>query len=392
MLLISIKTLEVKWWFLIKQVWSASKEVAEAYGKKHPCLLLENACEACKVTDSQKTLWLADDWPCYPARSVHPLALHSNPPPAWTLWVSYSWKLIYLSSFHWIIIKPLGFARDQSMIAPVVSKSIASLDAAVAYSDKATLGCKESPQQLWIRDRAMFRKWYTQWSIHLSFWVLGQLLKREWVYTQEHCTDTAVPNSSLLVALLQLFSKHRPIDDSLCSVVMPHTPKRAPQMSTSGWKLFWTCWTYSRYFQWERRSSLKPTPLQSTDREKSHVLGCLVQVTDHPEHTRKSAILPKASVWFGFVIQLDLPTLQNGRIRTTLSCNQVPDGLPSFLIFLCSKLSYSKSPSTVWQKLFCYPKNSSGMCLYMAEIEMIKKHSWHRQKEAMGKMRLFVRK
>lgn len=39
------------------------------------------------------------------------------------------------------------------MTAPVVSvsKSIASLDAVVAYSDKATLSGKESPQQLRIR-------------------------------------------------------------------------------------------------------------------------------------------------------------------------------------------------------------------------------------------------
>jgi len=64
-----------------------------------------------------------------------------------------------------------------------------------------------------------------QHSIPLSFWVLTQLLKREWMYTQEHCTDTAVPNSHLLVALLQLCYKHRPMDDSLCSVVMPRTPR-----------------------------------------------------------------------------------------------------------------------------------------------------------------------
>lgn len=237
MFLISIKTLEVKWCFLIKRVWSASKEVAEVYGKKHSCRLLENACEPCKVLGSKRTLWLADDWPCYPGRRVHPPTLHSNPPPAWTLWVPYSWKLIYLSPFHWIIIKPLGSARDQSMIAPVVSKSIASLDAVVAYSDKATLCWKESPQQLRIRDRAMFKKWCMQCSIRLSFWTLAQLLKREWTYAQEDCMDMAVPNSRLLVALLQLFSKHRPIDDSLCSVVMPHTLRRAPQISTSGWKL-----------------------------------------------------------------------------------------------------------------------------------------------------------
>lgn len=157
MFLISIKTVEVKWCFLIKQVGSASKEVAEVYGKKHSCLVLENVCEPCEVPGSKTTQWLTDDWPHYPGRGAHPFALHSNPPPAWN---PYSWKL---SSFHWIIIKPLGFARDQSVIAPVVSisKSIALLDAVVTYSDKGMLCWKKSPQQLWIRDRVMFKKWCT---------------------------------------------------------------------------------------------------------------------------------------------------------------------------------------------------------------------------------------
>lgn len=77
MFLISIKTLEVKWWFLIKLVWSASKDVAEVYGKKHSCLLLENVCEPCKVPGSERTLWLTDDGPRYPGTRAHPLTLHS---------------------------------------------------------------------------------------------------------------------------------------------------------------------------------------------------------------------------------------------------------------------------------------------------------------------------
>lgn len=47
-------------------------------------------------------------------------------------------------------------------------------------------------------------------------------------------TQAAVPDRCLLVALLQLSSKHGPIGDSLCSVVTPHTPRCAPQISTSG--------------------------------------------------------------------------------------------------------------------------------------------------------------
>lgn len=190
-------------------------------------------------------------------------------------------------------------------------------------------------------------------------------------------------------ALLQLFSKHRPTDDSLCSVVMPHTPRQAPQISTSGWKLMssFELVEHSQYFQWE-----KGLPEAHSPRKKSQILGCVVQNIDHPEHSRKSAILPKATVWFGLVTQLHLPTLQNGRIRTTLSCNQVPDRLPSFPIFLCYKLSYCKSSSTSCQKTFYYPKNSSGMCLFVAEIEMIKKCSWHREKEPIGKMRLLGNK
>lgn len=37
------------------------------------------------------------------------------------------------------------------------------------------------------------------------------------------------------------------------------------------------------------------------------------------------------------------PTLQNGRLRTILSCYQVPDGLTTFLMFLCYKWSYFKN-------------------------------------------------
>lgn len=38
-----------------------------------------------KALGSEKTLWLAHDWPHYPGSRVHPLTLHSNPPPAWPL-------------------------------------------------------------------------------------------------------------------------------------------------------------------------------------------------------------------------------------------------------------------------------------------------------------------
>lgn len=147
MFLISTKTLEVKWWFLIKWVWSASKEVAEVYRKKHSCLLLENACEPCKVPVSKRTLGLPKDWPRYPERRVHPFTLHSNPPP-----VLYCWKFIYLSSFHWIIIKPCGFARDQSMIAPVVSlsKSMASLDAVLHIQRKWPYAERKVHSSCWL--------------------------------------------------------------------------------------------------------------------------------------------------------------------------------------------------------------------------------------------------
>lgn len=168
--LISIKTRGVKWEVLIKRVWSTSKEVAEVCGKKHSCQLLRNACEPRGVPGSERTLRLAGDCPHYPRQRVHPLTLRSNPPPASTPRVPYSRKLIYLGSFHWKTIKPLGFARDQSVIAPVVSvsKSIASLDAVAACSNKASLCWKESPQQLQIRDWAKYRKWCMQDSTLLS--------------------------------------------------------------------------------------------------------------------------------------------------------------------------------------------------------------------------------
>lgn len=219
--LISIKTWGVKWWFLIKWVWSVSKEVAEVYGKKHSCQFLQNmcepGCEGSRGSAMPTLIWKA-----------HPQTLCFNVPPAWTLQVSYSPKLIYLSSFHWKIIKPLGFARDQRMIAPVVSvsKSIASLDSVTTYSDKAALCWKESPQQLWIRDKAMYRKWCTQDILDIRS---AGLVSAK--VTKEHC----------------------------------------PTYSTSGWKLipsFELSDTELILSECER-SSLKPTALQRTDKGKN---------------------------------------------------------------------------------------------------------------------------
>lgn len=187
-------------------------------------------------------------------------------------------------------------------------------------------------------DRAMFRKSCMRRSTHLSFWALAQLLKREQTYTQEHCMDTSGCPRPLLVgsAATTLFQTQAHGWQPLLSGHATYT-QTCPTDQHIWLKanvFLWTHWAYSRYFQRDRRSSLKPPPPQSTDREKSHVLGCLVQDIDRPEHTRESLILPKASVWFGLVTQVDLPALQNGRIRTTLPCNQVPDGLPTFLILL----------------------------------------------------------
>lgn len=199
--LISIKTRGVKWEVLIKRVWSTSKEVAEVCGKKHSCQLLQNACEPRGVPGSERTPRLAGDCPHYPRQRVHPLTLRSNPPPASTPRVPYSQKLIYLGSFHWKTIKPLGFARDQSVIAPVVSvsKSIASLDAVAAYSDKAALCWKESPQQLQIRDWAKYRKWCMQDSILLSSW------REPLLGGDATCTQTCPTDPCIWLEALALF-------------------------------------------------------------------------------------------------------------------------------------------------------------------------------------------
>lgn len=230
MFLISIKTSGVKWWFLLKCVWSASKEVTEVYGKKHSCLLLEMHVSPVKALGSERTLWLAHEWPHYPGSWAHPLTLHSNPPPAWPL------LSCLLLKTHLSQLPPLdnnqapGFCQGWKNDCSSCLKIYCFFRCCCLFRQSDIMLKVHSSCGL---DRAMFGKWCVWHSIHLTSWALTQLLKREWMHTQEHHTDMVGPKSCLLVALLRVFSKHRPISDSLCSAVIPHTPRHPPHIRTS---------------------------------------------------------------------------------------------------------------------------------------------------------------
>lgn len=126
--------------------------------------------------------------------------------------------------------------------------------------------------------------------------------------------------------------------ESLCLVVMPHAPRRAPQTRASGWKL-----------------------LPSFELE-------LTSVGMHRSPWAHGEIGFVRARGFGVVWgchKLDLPALKHGRIRTTPpSCHRLPGDLPAFPIFLCYKfVLFQKISSADCQKPFCFPKNSSDVCL-----------------------------
>lgn len=155
----------------------------------------------------------------------------------------------------------------------------------------------------------------------------------------------ADPKSCLLVALLWVFSKHRPISDSLYSVIMPHTPRHAAHTRTSVWK---------------PRSSFELTQHKvdsSSSREGA-------PWSPHPYKAQTGRNATSWAIWSRALITMS--TLRNQLYGPRLCCDLglsnswisphykmeesgqcclaiIPNGLTTFLMFLCYKWSYFKS-------------------------------------------------
>lgn len=188
-----------------------------------------------KALGSERTLWLDHDWPHYPGSRAHPLTLHSNPPPVWPLFSS------LLLKTHLSQLLPLdnnqapglcqGSENDCSSCLKIYCffRCCCHLFTQSDIMLKVHSSCELETGQCLVMCGAQ----------HPSDFLGPQLLSREWMYPQEHHTDMAGPKRYLLVALLQVFSKHRPISDSLHSAVMPHTP-RQQNICLEAKVLFWT--------------------------------------------------------------------------------------------------------------------------------------------------------